>query len=60
MNGLKIFKDTVKLVDNCNRIEVIDETGRAYVNWKPDNIIEMSMQDDGRTMKIFVSTKKRK
>lgn len=42
-------------LDKCNRVEVIDEKGRSYVNWHPDNVVKVSMQDDGRTMKVFIS-----
>ena len=38
-----------------NRVEVIDEKGRSYVNWTPKNRIELQVQDNGRTLKIFVS-----
>ena len=38
-----------------NRVEVIDENGRSYVNWKKDNKIELSLQDDGKTLKIFIT-----
>jgi hypothetical protein len=38
-----------------NRVEVIDEKGRSYVNWKPTNRTELLIQDNGRTLKIFVS-----
>lgn len=38
-----------------NRVEVIDETGRAYVNWKPTNKVTTSIQDGGRTLKVFVN-----
>lgn len=34
------------------RFEVIDEKGRAYVRWEAR--IELSYQDDGRTLKVFV------
>ena len=38
-----------------NRFEVIDKVGRAYVNYcdRPLNI-ETSLQDDDRTLKIFL------
>jgi len=39
---------------NCTRVEVIDEKGRSYVNWKPTNKVRLSIQDDGRTAKIFI------
>ena len=38
-----------------NRVEVIDEKGRSYVNWKPTNRTELKVQDNGRTLKVFVS-----
>lgn len=38
-----------------NRVEVIDENGRSYVNWKPNNRTELQVQDNGRTLKVFVS-----
>lgn len=37
------------------RFEVIDETGRAYVRGPRDPVqVELSYQDDGRTLKVFV------
>ena len=44
-------------MENVNRIEVIDENGRSYVNWKENNNVELSIQDDGRTLKIFITQK---
>ena len=38
----------------CTRVEVIDQNGRSYVNWTPTNKVRLSMQDDGRTAKIFI------
>lgn len=47
--------------DNVTRVEVIDHTkpvdeggGRCYVKWEKDIKVEVSLQDDGRTMKIFI------
>lgn len=40
-----------------NRIEVIDETGRAYVKGKIYGTpvkVNLSIQDDGQTLKVFV------
>jgi archaellin len=40
--------------DKITRLEVIEaNNGRAYVNMNATNI-EFSLQDDGRTLKIFV------
>jgi len=36
-----------------NRVEVIDKHGRQYIG-TPLNKVEMSIQDDGKTLKIFV------
>lgn len=45
----------VTLLEAVNRVEVIDQNGRSYVNWKPTNKTEISLQDNGRTLKVFVS-----
>lgn len=45
----------VTLLEKVNRVEVIDQNGRSYVNWKPTNKTEISLQDDGKTLKVFVS-----
>lgn len=37
-----------------NRVEVIDEKGRSYVNRKPNNRTELHLQDNGRTLKVFI------
>lgn len=38
-----------------NRLEVIDHTGRVFVNWVDEPFrIEFSQQDQGRTLKIFI------
>jgi hypothetical protein len=34
------------------RVEVIDEDGRVYSRWCAK--VELSVQDDGRTLKMFV------
>lgn len=39
------------------RVEVIDETGRVYVNM--DCAAYALIQDEGRTLKVFVSAKER-
>jgi len=48
----------MKYLKNCTRVEVIDENGRSYVNWNKDNKVEISMQDDDRTIKIFITNNK--
>jgi hypothetical protein len=40
---------------SVNRFEVIDETGRAYTKYlKDDEGIKYSLQDDKRTLKVFI------
>jgi hypothetical protein len=43
------------LLKNTNRVEVIDQQGRTYVNWKPTNKVELSLQDNERTLKVFIN-----
>jgi len=44
-------------IGNVNRVEVIDENGRSYVNWEINNSVEIQIQDSGKTLKVFVSQK---
>lgn len=49
------FSDLSQLQNNqLNRVEIIDKKGRSYVNWDKNNRIELSYQDSGRTLKIFI------
>lgn len=43
-------------VDTVNRVEVIDDTGRAYSNTDAANVW-FSFQDGGRTLKVFTGGK---
>lgn len=43
--------------NNVTRVEVIDHNGRSYVNWNKNNKVLLSLQDEGRTLKIFVDRK---
>lgn len=45
----------VTFLEKVNRVEVIDQKGRSYVNRKPTNKIELSFQDGGKTLKVFIS-----
>ena len=50
------FSDLSQLQNNqLNRVEIIDKKGRSYVNWDKNNKIELSYQDDDRTLKIFIN-----
>ncbi len=39
--------------ERLSRLEVVDENGRAYTRWGVH--VELSYQDHGRTLKIFVA-----
>jgi hypothetical protein len=39
------------------RVEIIDNRGRRFISWEENNQIDISLQDDGRTLKIFVNSK---
>jgi len=66
---ITLVKEAKNVVKNCsiddvmgmlpteviNRVEVIDEKGRSYVNWKPTNRTELHIQDNGKTLKVFIS-----
>jgi hypothetical protein len=51
----EIVDGTFKL-PKVTRLEVIDHTGRAYVIRNSE--VELSYQDNARTLKIFVKPKK--
>ena len=42
-------------LEKINRIEVVDQTGRAYVHYlNEDESVRYSLQDDDQTLKIFI------
>jgi hypothetical protein len=59
---LKNVKKSNMNTEKVTRIEVIDHQsepmiGRAYTKWNCEKV-ELSLQDDERTLKIFISSKK--
>jgi hypothetical protein len=54
LEKIQLSKNIIPL-DKVTRIEVIDDNGRAYTNWDAKNKTEISMQDNGRTLKIFLT-----
>ncbi len=52
------MKDQLHNLKNVTRVEVIDEKGRVYTRHNLD-IVQLAVQDDGRTIKIFVSNKQK-
>lgn len=41
------------VLKHCDRVEVIDDKGRSYTNWRCKKV-EIQLQDNCRTMKIFI------
>jgi hypothetical protein len=53
-NMLYDAKD-LRAMMGVNRFEVIDSNGRSYVNYlKKNESIEFSLQDDEKTLKVFI------
>jgi len=55
-------KDNKPQADNnktkrVTRIEIIDESGRAFLMRDVESV-KLSLQDDGRTLKLFVQVEK--
>ena len=53
---LDMLKDSKKLskMEKVNRLEVIDTVGRKFVNYDVNNI-EISLQDNNKTLKLFIN-----
>lgn len=48
-------REITKDNERVTRFEVIDGTGRSYVHMlTEDERVELSYQDDGRTLKVFI------
>ena len=45
--------------DKVTRVEIIDENGRSYTNFDPNNKVELSFQDNERTIKVFISNREK-
>jgi hypothetical protein len=47
--------EELESMNNINRLEVIDKTGRAYTHYFSGNEkVRYSLQDNNRTLKIFI------
>ena len=53
----QMINSSVSMPDKVTRVEVIDQDGRSYVNWDESNKVELSFQDDGRTLKVFINNR---
>jgi len=43
----------MKSYPEVNRVEVIDSSGRVYMEYNA-NTVQVSIQDDGKTLKVFL------
>lgn len=50
----KILKASKEEENSISRVEVIDDNWRSYTNWWCKSV-KISMQDDNRTMKVFIN-----
>jgi hypothetical protein len=58
-NGVELSSDEILerwSIPTVSRIEVIDNTGRSYVNWNVSEF-KLFVQDDKRTLKLFIKDK---
>ena len=46
--------DSIEAFPHVTRVEVIGKDGREFVQWDCSNV-KISLQDDERTMKVFLS-----
>ena len=50
-----IFTQGLIPFPKITRIEVLDTVKDRYTNWEAHNQIELDLQDEGRTLKVFVN-----
>lgn len=55
MENSGVKPDGIYYEPNITRVEVIDENGRSYTKWNCS--VELSYQDNGRTLKLFLTPK---
>lgn len=58
MNTMIINRDTVHF-RKVSRVEVIDSNGRVYASGIGVKDVHYQLQDDGKTLKIFLENKRK-
>ena len=53
--GTKMSNERIE-TGKVTRVEVIDEDGRVFTKWSKHMRVEVQMQDEGRTLKVFISS----
>lgn len=51
------IQDLTTYTNNITRVEVIWDEGRLYTNWYKENKVRIDLQDNGRTLKVFITKK---
>jgi len=51
---LRIKDGELKELPSFNRVEIITEKGVEFTRWKDSMKVSISVQDDFRTLKIFI------
>lgn len=46
--------DGITPLNDVNRVEVIDQNGRSFTRYGVSGGVEIAIQDDGRTLKVFL------
>lgn len=54
LEAMENYSDEQLNTSQVNRVEVIDQDGRSYTNWKQTNRVKVSIQDERKTLKIFI------
>ena len=47
------FRDQMIDLNRVTRVEVIDKSGRSYMEYNATDV-KLSIQDDGKTLKVFL------
>ena len=55
VNDVMSMLPPITLLDKVNRVEIIERGERSYVNRKSTNKTEISLQDNGKTLKVFIN-----
>jgi hypothetical protein len=58
IKGYTLCQEDMADISKVTRVEVIDEYGRRYT--KHNCKVELSYQDDGRTLKVFINSLNKK
>tara|TARA_R110000803_G_scaffold74903_5_gene139134 strand:+ start:9551 stop:9784 length:234 start_codon:yes stop_codon:yes gene_type:complete len=55
VNDVMSMLPPITLLNKVNRVEIIERGERSYVNSKSTNKTEISLQDNGKTLKVFIT-----